>query len=135
VAGLENGGIFRNLGHGVGDIVRLSEEFRAPKLSLSLSMGHQRRGGMILERAIGLVQQLRQLADDHRDEIRAIQITGFDDANEKVVLDLIEDRMTFAQQVRPDVNRTIPYTVRRLAVRQAWENRREELAQMFQRRQ
>lgn len=135
VAGLENGGIFQYLGHGVADIVRLSEEFRAPKLSLSLSMGHQRQGGIVLNRAIGLVRQLRQLAGDHPNEVQTIEISGYDDANEKVVLDLIEERMTAVQQVQPIANRTIPYNVRRLAVRQAWENRREELAEMFQRRQ
>jgi hypothetical protein len=123
---------FQNLGYGVSDIVRLSEEFRAPRVSISFSMGHQGLGGMILDRSLALVRQLRELAGNHRDEVTAIEIAGTDDGNEKVVLDLIEERMTNVLQVQPAENRTIPYNTRRQALREAWANRREDLIQMFQ---
>jgi hypothetical protein len=135
VAGLDRGLILQNRGHGVADIVRLSEELRAPKVSISLSMGHQRRGGLILEQVLAIARNLRELAGDHRDEVQKIEIAGIDAADEKIVLDLIEDRMTDIQLVQPEASRTIPYRARRNAVREAWTRRRQELADMFQARQ
>jgi hypothetical protein len=134
VAGLDRGLILQNGGHGVGDIVRLSEELRAPRVSISLSMGHQRRGGLMLDRVVALARNLRNLAGDHHDEIQKIEISGIDGADEKVVLDLIEERMTDVQFVQPEESRTIPYRARRDAVREAWTKRREELVEMFQAR-
>jgi hypothetical protein len=132
VAGLDRGLILQNRGHGVADIVRLSEELRAPKVSISLSMGHQRRGGLSLERALAIARNLRELAFDHRNEVQKIEIAGIDAADEKIVLDLIEERMTNVQLVQPEENRTIPYRARRDAVREAWTGRRGELAEMLQ---
>jgi hypothetical protein len=114
--------------------VRLSEDLRAPKISISLSIGRQRRGGLLLDRALALARRLHELAGDHPERIEQVEVAGLGDADEKVVLDLIEERIVETESVRPDENRTIPYRTRRNAVRHAWESRREELADMFQRR-
>ena len=106
----------------------------APKISISLSMGRQRRGGLFLERALALARSLHALGGDHQEEIQEIEIAGIDGDDEKVLLDLIEDRMVEIDNVRPDQNRTIPYGTRREIIRRAWEKRRQELGAMFQAR-
>jgi hypothetical protein len=132
LAGLSTGTSLRNRGYGVGDIVRLSENFSAPRISIELSMGRERRGSLLVDRAVGALRSLAGVAADNTDEVQKLKVTGITDSDERVVLDLIEERMKETVLVS-DQARTVTYEARRGAIREAWTKRGEELRVRFAR--
>jgi len=132
LAGLGTGTPLRNRGYGVGDIVRLSETFNAPKIAVELSMGRERRGTLLVERAIGALRSLAGLVAENVNEVQKLEVTGITDGDERVVLDLIEERMKEGVMV-PDEGRTVSYEARRGALREVWSKRVDELRTRFAR--
>lgn len=132
VAGQQNARIFRELGYGVGAVSNLINEFQAPSVSITFSMGHHRRGSLYRDAIQGTINGLLTISGNDRSQVEKIQISGRgEDGDEVRVIDLLRDRMSERVDINLDGYRRLSSAGRRAAVREAWERRSAELMRMF----
>jgi len=131
IAKLDRSDIFRNQGHGVNQIINLAEQFRAPNLSLSLSMG-KRRGSLYTEGIVDAIRRCLRISTDYDKTINKIEVTGREDeSSPKEILDILKYSMIEKVNVRLNNERRLPYANRLAALYEAWNRREGELNEMF----
>lgn len=132
LAGVSNiGELFQGQDAAVEQLITAANEFRAPTMTVTLSMGHQRDGSLTTRAVKHAARALRRLVSNDRGEIKRIVISGRTDAGEKDVIDLVKDRMVEVREVELDQDRRVPSVVRLAALREACRNRGQELRRMF----
>jgi len=131
IAGLENFQDFRGMGYSGHALAGLMENFRAPTVSVSLSMGKgSRRGSLSIEAIMDEIRSAMRLSESNA--VQKIEVTGREYNEAEIeVIDLLKDRMTEMVEVQLDQNRRIPYEGRKTALREALRRRSDELARMF----
>jgi hypothetical protein len=113
----------------VNSMISISEFHQAPHIDVRLKMG-RRRGS--LERVTDTVKRLLKITESDDKVIEKMQITGRHGEEDAAILDLLEHRMR--EHIELSVTgprRTIPFTERRTALRQAWDKRQNEILGMF----
>jgi Family of unknown function (DUF6731) len=129
IAGLENLRTLEDQGLGVTRMIKLSKFYRAPRLSISLSMGH-RNGSLPVAKIKRVAARLLGVSEAEKG-VQRLAITGYTDEGERDVLDLLEDRMSETVPVELGRKRRITYPVRSAALRTAWQAVAEDLTKMF----
>jgi hypothetical protein len=131
-AGGQNAQIFQGLGYGVEAIADLINEFQAPTVEISLSMGHVRRGTLLLDAVDHTIRRVLGIAAEHPNHVAKLKISGRDEGDHEIrLIDLLHDRMTERIPVELDKNRRLSYLTRRQALQQAWIIRQDELLRMY----
>ncbi|MEQ8467684.1 DUF6731 family protein [Coleofasciculus sp. E1-EBD-02] len=130
-AGLDSMEIIKDQNVGVQQFVKMSEIFRAPTLSVSLSIGHKKKSSLSVDTIKELAHKLTRISQQNNQNVKKLRISGSTDEGENIKLDLINNRMREIIDINPGKQRSIPYTLRKEAVKKAWENRKNELNQMF----
>ena len=130
IAGLENFQDFRGMGYSGEALAGLMENFRAPTVSVSLSMGRTRRGSLSIGNILDQIRSALRFTGSNA--VQKIEVTGReDDQHEIEVIDILKDRMTEMVDVQLDPNRRLPHEGRKSALREALRRRSDELARMF----
>jgi hypothetical protein len=131
VAGLDHMGVLQNQGIGVQEFISLSEAFRAPTLSLKLSVGRTKKKTLAVETIKNVAKQLTRAAQRNQQNVKTLRISGSTDEEENVQLDLLKDRMREIVDINLGRQRSIPYLLRQKAIQEGWTRRQDELTRMF----
>jgi hypothetical protein len=132
VAGLENAEIFKDQGRSIEEMVKLSEEFRAPVLDISMSIGYKKNESLDPNIVKRTVNSLRSMLGSRHKQISKIKVSGVTEDGELVLLDFIKHRMIEVVDISTQKNqRKIPYSTRQRAIREAWNHRQDELLKMY----
>ncbi len=130
-AGLDKSDILNNMGHGVGTIADLSDKFRSPSITVTLSMGYQKSGSLDKKSVISSIKELLSLSSNNYSTIRKIKAGGREEFGGDIdVLNLLKDRM-MEQIDLPSSGRSILYEDRTEGLKSAWRRRRKEIKKMF----
>lgn len=131
-AGLRNiGEIFQGQDATIKQFITVADQFRAPTMTVTLSMGHARDGFLATSKVKRVARALRRLVSSDRGAVKRIEISGHSDTDEKDVIDLLKDRMIEIRDVELDADRRVPYGSRLSALRDACRSRQQELRRMF----
>lgn len=132
IAGGQNAQIFQGLGYGVGAMADLINDFQAPSAEISLSMGHVRKGSLMMDAVGNTIRRVLGIAAEHPNKVAKLQISGREEGgHETRLIDLLHDRMIERIPVELDKNRRLSYLTRRQALQQAWIKRQDELLRMY----
>ncbi len=129
IAGLDKPDIFQNQGHGIKKIVGLSNEYEAPIVTVTLSVGREKQRSLSIENAKNTVLDLLRLSSRNKRDIKKIRISGSTEDHEKVYIDLLRDRMREIVNVKK--SRTISFSDRIQAIREGLERREQELRTLY----
>ncbi len=140
IAGLDNPGqLFAGSDEAVNEIARIANTFRAPSLSLVVSMAQKRDDSLSLENVLQTARRFLTITESYRgsnsvnNRLRAnvIRITGSTDEDHgRLLVDLIKDRMRHEVSINYG-GRGIPYLERRQALQTAWQQHELEIRGMF----
>jgi len=137
VAGLNNMQIFQNQGKGVGALVDLSTEFKAPIVSIAVSMGHNKGTlAKVKDYADKLMKAVNTSTSSRNQKksgaVTKILVSGKEGDDEPTeVVDLLEDRMMDIVKVDMSRDHNAFRQTRQDALQQAFNDRKVELEQMF----
>ncbi|OQW32904.1 MAG: hypothetical protein A4E19_06005 [Nitrospira sp. SG-bin1] len=128
VASVTNGAAARSQSAGVNAILDIHDVFKAPSVSVSVSM-KRKPGSLSLPQIMQTVKQFCKGIDNA--VVEKILITGQDEDGETALLDLLKWRIveTIVLPVLDD-DRRISAKDRRRAVNQAWENKKGEITSL-----
>jgi hypothetical protein len=118
----------RKYGHGLSSMVDLLQEVQSPRATISLSMGRQ-PGSLSLA---NVVRMIKDVFKGTHEDVEKVQVTGRLD-DEMQVIDLLDFRVQEVVDVDSDANRRLSYRTRIAALRQAWQNRRNEMQHLLTR--
>lgn len=134
IAGVENSEIFRGQDQGINSLIDLKDEFEAPDVSVTMSMG-RRRGSLSVETIKSLITSLLQIRHTNTKQVKILDVIGQEDStSESETLDILNARIVEQISVDMDGNRRLSYESRRTALRDAWRLRQTELGIRFRRR-
>jgi hypothetical protein len=111
--------------------MRQMSELNAPMLTLTASCG---RSDQLLDTDFvqGLVNAVRPLLNRRDQVVTKLEITGkSDDDSERLVVDLVRDRMIETGAVEVGRSRNVTFAVRKRLIEEAYDHRRQELRSMF----
>ncbi len=131
VAGLDNMELFQADDYGVKDMVDLTKAFNSPSISLNLSIGRKNQGSLSVEKVKSTAQALLRGANQNKQQVKTIRISGYTNENEFVYIDLLKDRMRESVDISSGKKRNLPYQERKQIIRDAWLRRQQELLSMF----
>lgn len=131
VAGLDNMGILQDQDIDLKQFVNMSETFRAPNLSVTLSVGHEKKKTLAVETIKNVAIKLSRMFQQNHQSIKTLRISGSTGDEEYIQLDLLKDRMRESLDINSGRQRTIPYELRQKAIREGWGKRYDELTKMF----
>lgn len=116
-------------------MMQVAEDMGSPNLKMTLSVGRQWRDEQLNGGAVrSFVQDVikKFTGDDEPEaEVEKIVIDGRNPNEEKIEVDLIEDRMTDSAGMPTNDDRAPAYALRRKLIEQFFNNRRSELESMF----
>ncbi len=129
---------FRNLGNldpdarSIGHGLKLAREFDAPSISVKIGMSHQ-RGSLNVKRVLAAVKDLLNLRKSAEEAVSSLKVCGAEDPEHDPnnVVDLIEDRLTYNEEVRLGHDPAHLYTVRRDLLRNAWKHRLSDIRRIL----
>ena len=128
-AGLQNASLLKDAGHGSEKLLQLLEFFQAPRASINVSVGREKRCSLF----VGLkdvASRLGMLAKENPQMIKKIELAGVDEHRKKQFVDLLLDPMFDKIGVKT-IDRRLPYAVRRSAVAQAFTNQKNDLKKVL----
>jgi hypothetical protein len=131
VAKVDNPEVFLEAGESVKGMVDLLRTLQAPSLAFSASMGNH-KGSLSLDSVKAAARRLLSFADNRQNRVKKIEIKGVDSDGETDDIDLVEERMRERVPVDDEGTRRISFETRRIALREAFGRRRDELRSMFQ---
>ena len=100
VAGLQNMRVPRASGLAIKSMINISQEFRAPSLTVEVSMGHGRGTLTRIRETISQLGRILVREEEAGERVTRMLVRGKDDPDEPVeVVDLIEDRLVEAEDV------------------------------------
>lgn len=129
VAGLDKMSIFRNQNLAVDELIKLSEEFRAPSITMNLAKTRRKQESLFLNSVKDTAMTMLRINSQYKQEVKKLRISGSIGEEEQIYIDLLQDRMRESIIVKK--KRTLDYSERRLALRQSWERREEEIFSMY----
>ena len=121
--GIDNHRAVEDRMESVQDFFKLSKSLRAPKASFVFTMGE---GGTQPSSVFGLIDDLLRQREE-TEEVDKILVEGTEDGDEPFAIDIVKDRLV--EEVRFEVRhgQRISDTSRRAALRQAWQDHREDV--------
>ena len=128
-AGLQNTALLKDAGHGSEKLLQLLEFFQAPRASINVSVGREKRSSLF----VGLkdvASRLGMLAKENPQTIKKVELSGVDEHQKRQFVDLLLDPM-FDKITVKTVNRRMPYPIRRGAVAQAFSNQKDDLKKIL----
>jgi len=130
IAGLNDNTIFRDGTRGCDELLALGDEYNAPFVALTLSVGHKKRDSLEPTKVKSLVQSLLRIFAKDNTKVSRIRVSGQTDEDQLVNLDLLRDRIRENINI-PSSDRSIPYLFRQDALRKAWDMHESEILTMF----
>jgi hypothetical protein len=115
----------------VAETMRKLSPLNAPYVSITASVG-RRSGGLNRHAIMDIVHAF--VGQQHPSHVEKMEISGRGPEDERLVVDLIEDRMVEVVAVDVGRLRHAPFEGRALAIEEAYGRRQTELARMFRRR-
>jgi hypothetical protein len=128
-AGLKNTSLLKGEGHDSEKLIQLLEFFQAPRASISVSVGREKRNKLF----IGLKEiasRLGMLAKEHPNTVKKVELSGVDENGKRQFVDLLLDPMFDKISVQT-VGRRLPFQVRRNAIAQAFTNQKDDLKKII----
>jgi len=116
----------------VDEVINLSRHFHSDSIDIEVSMGKKKDRSLTIENVINTAKtffnhaNIQQLGD-----IKAITISGDSENGDHEVLNLLDDWIKESIEIDPIDIRRIEYKERAQALRDSWENRRDQLEKMF----
>lgn len=129
---------FRNLGNLDRDAptinhgIQLAREFDAPSISVKIGMSHQ-RGSLNVKRVMATVKDLLGLRMFDDQAVSSLKVCGAADPEHDPnnVVDLIEDRLIYNEEVQLAHDPSRLYLVRRDLLRNAWKHRIQDICRIL----
>lgn len=135
VAGISNPENFKNSGYTPEKVIDLLNEFEAPHMELTFSMGFS-RGSLKINAIQNAVNQLLKFAKVHkngkREEITSLVVTGSDSEGSSEIIDLIANRLFESKEL--DLSRKqrlLPYESRKIIIKDHYQLNSDELKERF----
>lgn len=128
VAGLENMNSLQNQDLGLKNFISLSETFRAPTVSVKVSVGRKKKKSLDVEEIKHIARNLARMPQPC---VKKIRISGSTEEEENIYLDLLKDRMRESVDMNQGTNRSVSYLLRQKAMREGWMRRESDLTKMF----
>jgi hypothetical protein len=129
VAGAKNATFLRESGWSGSQVLDIMKTFQAPVVDITLSMSRQRKGGLAHKPVLDAVKQLYGSLRGIESPVEKLVVTGKSDHDEMTVLDLLKD--CIREETSLEYTSRVPqYDQRRLAVKEAWMRRRDEIVRM-----
>lgn len=129
-ARLEDLSILKGQDLGVNEILNIGDIFGALNVSLTVSVGKKKK--MSLENVITTAISLFRHASANTGNVKKIEISGANDEDEKSeTIDLLEYWITAEIDIDPADLRLVSYAERLQALEQAWNQKKDEIQQMF----
>ena len=130
VARVEDLNILQGKNSGVDEILNIRNFFNAPNISLTVSVGNRR--DMSLGNVVDTAISLFRFASENTGNVKKIEVSGAEeDDSQTDIIDLLEYWIKEWVTIHPIEPRTVSYAERLQALEEAWNQRREELLQMF----
>jgi hypothetical protein len=129
---------FRNLGnldsdaHSIQHGFKLAREFDAPTISVKVGMSHK-KGSLNVKRVMAAVKELLNLRGSNVQAVSSLKVCGTADPEHDPnnVVDLIEDRLTYNDEVQLGHDPSRLYLVRRDLLRNAWKDRLDDIRRIL----
>jgi hypothetical protein len=133
IAGLNNLRLFRGAGRGVEELVTLSNEFQAPSISLTVSMGHNKGTlAKVKDCVESLIETFQQAGGAGPTPITKILVSGKEGEDQPTeIIDLLEDRMVDLEKVDLGRDHEVSRNARQGALNAAFLKRKAELENLF----
>lgn len=130
VTGSQSGSVLGEAAQSYGftRVNHVMDNFQAPSIEVTLSMGRGRRTGSLnVEKVKGFVNRLRGVIEAPGSPIEKIEINGHDEDGATALIDLLKYRVFEQIRLTWEEGRSVGYEARRNAIRQALRNRTEDL--------
>jgi hypothetical protein len=133
VAGLRNLEIFNDVERANEEITALTNAFQSPSLNLILSVQHEKESSLKISKVIECIQGWLHINSTNREvEVSKISVNGLEDEDSPVTTVDLLGRTIREKTSLNLVNRMLPYSARKQAIKKAWEKRRDDLLTLFQ---
>ncbi|WP_411824658.1 DUF6731 family protein [Leptospira sp. 'Mane'] len=136
VAGISNPEAFKKSGYAPERVIDLLEEFGAPNMDLTFSMGFAKGSSLkikSLEKAVNQFLKFARSKDDEtKSEVTSLVVTGHDSENHQEIIDLVANRLYLEKEI--DLNkadRVLPYSTRKIIIKDHFESKANELERRF----
>jgi hypothetical protein len=129
IAGLDKPDIFKNQGHSIKKIIDLSNEYDAPIVALTVSVGRTKQRSLSIENAKNTIHDLLRISSQNKQDIKKIRISGSTEDHDKVYIDILKDRMR--ESININKSRTLSHFERIKAIREGLERREKELRTLY----
>ena len=128
VAGLQNMRVPRAAGLAIKSMINISQQFRAPSLTVEVSMGHGQGTLTRIRETISELGRILVRGEEAGERVTRMMVRGKDDPDEPVeVVDLIEDRLVEVEEVDLGRNFAAARRARQSALRAAFIRNRDDL--------
>jgi|GEM_PF-4303137 len=145
IAGLNNPGkLFQDDDLAINSFQNIADEFRAPMMSMVLSVGQRKKDSLDVLNVLKLAKNLFWKAEEQAEMIKSqkvavLRITGSTESEEneervKLFVDLLRDRVRERVNSGVQGRGSIPYSIRIQALETAWNRRSQEILDFFQNR-
>lgn len=131
IASLDNMKVLQNQDIGVQEFINLSETYRAPTISVKLSVGKTKNKTLEVDKIKNIARRLIRMPQHNQESVKTLRISGSTEEEENIHLDLLKDRMREIVDINLGVDRSIPYLLRQQAIQEGWTRRQNELTGMF----
>jgi hypothetical protein len=134
LAGIDNPTLM--VGHGPGKrrAVDLLKHSTAPKLGITITLGHGPKGrSLTLDDAIAQAKAIFGIRTelDPGIAVDAVELVGIDDHDSPLRVSMLKLTMNETRNVKKGDDRRLPYDQRRIAIRDAWNRRRPDLEMLY----
>jgi hypothetical protein len=134
-AGIENPTLLVGHGPGKTEAVALLKESTAPKVEITISLGHGPRDRTLnvkdviasAKRFFGISQHEAQAAV----VVDAVEVIGKDDHDSPVHLNMLKFAMSERADIAPGKDKRLAYDQRRDAIREAWDKRHADVESIY----
>ncbi|TGK51125.1 DUF6731 family protein [Leptospira kanakyensis] len=136
VAGISNPEAFKKSGYAPERVIDLLEEFGAPNMDLTFSMGFAKGSSLKIKPLQRAINQFLKFAsgkdDETKSEVTSLIVTGNGSENHQEIIDLIANRLYLEKEI--DLNkadRVLPYSTRKIIIKDHFESKENELKRRF----
>jgi hypothetical protein len=132
VAGVHNAATISqaNPDASVKKMATLINDLSAINFNFEATMGHD-SGSLDVSTVKNVARSLLKVRSNTPVEVKKIEISGRSAGDEKIFVDLLQDRMIEQAEIDLDADRRLPYPSRRKALRDAYAARKTQLQALF----
>ena len=127
IGAVDRANFLEGQGRGVREVMGLMESFRAPRVRMTLSMGHDYESSLLK----GAVRNLGRFLRRGEVDSSFLRLHGLDANGEETMLNLLEGRMREHVEVALDGNRTFSFVMRSGGLKAAFQARLDELRSLI----